>query len=86
MRSAFDTRAASFDPDQTAALATAYDLALKSFPSERRMPSGTKAKLAKVIVNLGREQTRQHVPINPQDISVKAAAYVSQLRSLSLLD
>lgn len=86
MKSAFDTRAASFDPDQTAALATAYHLALKAFPAERRMPSGTKAKLAKVIVNMGREQARQHVAINPQDISTKAAAYVSQLRSLSLLD
>ena len=86
MQSAFDTRAANFSPEQTSALAVAYQLAIKSFPPEKRLPTGTKSKLAKVVVNLGRERARQHLDLDPGEISAKAAAYVSQLRALSLLD
>lgn len=86
MRSAFDTRAANFNPDQTSTLLAAYRLALKAFPCEDRLPANTKSKLAKVVVNLGRERMRQRKELDAGEISCKAAEFLAQLRSHSLLD
>ena len=85
MRSAFDTRAANFNPDQTSALLAAYRLALKTFPAEQRLPSNTKSKLAKIVVNLGRERMRQRRELDVKEISARASEFLVQLRSLSLL-
>ena len=78
MQSAFDTRAASFDPEQTMALSKAYQIALRSFPSNQRVAAGMKSKLAKVIVNLGRERMRKHLDLNAEEISSKASDWINQ--------
>ena len=86
MRSAFDTRAANFDPDQAAALSAAYRMALEGVSAHDRLPTNTKAKLAKVIVNLGRERVRQKQEFDLQDMASRAADFIKQLRTLSLLE
>jgi predicted DNA-binding transcriptional regulator YafY len=85
MRSAFDTRAANFNPDQTSALLAAYRLALKKFPSDQRLPTNSKSKLAKIVVNLGRERMRQRRDLDINEISDRASEFLIQLRGLSLL-
>lgn len=86
MRSAFDTRAASFNPDQTAALSAAYTLALKALPGDQRVPASTKSKLAKLIVNLARERMRQRMRLDATEISSKASEFMCQLRAESHVD
>ncbi len=86
MRSAFDTRAANFDPDQTSALLAAYRLALASFPPDQRLPTATKSKLAKLIVGIGRERLRQRLDLDAKAMAAKAAEFLKQLRTLSLVD
>lgn len=86
MRGAFDTRAANFSPEQASVLSAAYHMALHEFSSRDRLPTNTKAKLAKVIVNLARERIRQKQELNVKEISSTAAGFLAQLRALSLLD
>lgn len=87
MRSVFDTKAANFDPEQISLLSAAYDQALKAFEeSDHPLPANTKAKLAKMIVNLGRERLRENLALDVKAISSEAADFLTQLRSLALLD
>lgn len=86
MRSAFDTRAARFNPEQTFVLTAAYKLALEALPDEKRLSTNMKSKLAKLIVNLGRERLRQKRDIEAEDISTKATAFLKQLRVASPLN
>lgn len=80
MQSSFDTRAASFNPDQTAVLSEAYRLAVQAFGCEQRVPSSTKSKLAKVVVNLGRERLRHRRTLDAREISERAAEFITHLR------
>ena len=46
----------------------------------------TQARLAKVIVNIARDRLKQNRGLDIASMAEEAAALVSQLRSLSLLD
>ncbi len=81
MQSSFDARTACFDPDQTAILSAAYRLALKSFETNQRVPASTKSKLAKVVVNLGRQRLQQHVPLDAEEISEQASKFAACLQA-----
>lgn len=80
MQSSFDARTACFDPDQTAILTAAYKLLLRTFEGQRRLPASTKSKLAKVVVNLGRQRLQQHVPLDAEEICDQASKFAASFR------